>query len=69
VSDCRRHRQMMALSLGSLVLQQDNIAGGPAGKQRADQVCGRRLVAVRTLIPFKAVSMCVGDREGAGRGW
>jgi hypothetical protein len=49
------------------VLQRDDVAGGPAGKQRADQLRGHGVVALRTLIPLKPVSerMCVGNREAA----
>src|SRR6266699_1452459 len=46
----------MAPSLGLLVLQHNNVAGGPAGKQRPDQLRGHCLVALWTLIPLKAVS-------------
>jgi hypothetical protein len=40
-----------APSLGSLVLQRDDVAGGPASKQRPDQLHGHGLVALWTLIP------------------
>jgi hypothetical protein len=55
--------------LGSLVLQHDNVAGCPAGKQRPDQLHGDCLVALWTLIPLQAIGerVCVGDREGARR--
>ncbi len=57
----------MVPSLRSLALQYDDFAGGPASKQRPDQLHGHGLVALWTLIPLKAVSerMCVGNREGA----
>jgi hypothetical protein len=45
----------MALSLGLLILQHNNVAGGSAGKQRPDQLSGCRLIALRTLIPFQAI--------------
>jgi hypothetical protein len=40
---------------GSPVLQRDGIACGPAGKQHPDQLCGHRLVALRTLIALQAI--------------
>jgi len=57
-------------SLSSLVLQHNDVAGGPAGKQRPDQLHGHRLVALRALIPLQAVGerVCVGDGEGEGEG-
>jgi hypothetical protein len=59
----------MPPSLGSFVLH-NNLAGSSAGKQRPDQLRGYGLVALRALIPLKAISkrVCVGDREGARRG-
>jgi hypothetical protein len=39
----------------SLALQHDDLAGGPAGKQRPDQLHGHGLVALRTLIAFQAI--------------
>jgi len=44
----------MAPSLGSLALL-DDVAGGPTGKQRPDQLHGRGLVALRTLIALQAI--------------
>jgi hypothetical protein len=41
--------------LASLVPQYDDVAGSPASKQRPDQLQGRGLVALRTLIPLQAI--------------
>jgi hypothetical protein len=66
---CRAPSRPITPSLSSLVLQHNDVAGSPAGKQRPDQLRGHRLVALWTLILLQAISerVCVCDREGARR--
>ena len=45
-SYAQRQLLTMAPSLGSLIVHRDDVAGGPAGKQRPDQRHGHRLVAL-----------------------
>ena len=47
-SYAQRQLLTMAPSLGSLIVHRDDVAGGPASKQRPDQLRGHGLVALRT---------------------
>jgi hypothetical protein len=57
----------MLPSLSSLVLQHNDVACSPAGKQRPDQLHGHGLVALRTLIPLQAIGSKNLRPEGIAR--
>ena len=58
----------MVPSLGLLVQQHNNVAGGPAGKQRPDQLRGHCLVALDAdSAQGGQRALVVGSREGARR--
>ena len=50
-------------AVASLVLQNDDVVSGLAGKQRPDQLRSHGLVALRTLIPLQAIGECMWRRR------